>query len=727
LGFNGDNELHSIKTGNPCVACFILNFCHDLEKCKYYFYKKGEISVPGRYSNESVFDMFIFEASQLIGQLEEIIIKNEKENFFDEQSINEIFRITRTIKGSSAMMSFSTISSLAHSIEDLFYCLREDKPQNIDCSVLCDLVLGGVDFIKTEIEKIKNGGNSDGDAHPLIEANKDYLSCLKQNNSSSDTTEMDLSAAPDAQQIYLNQNEPVSCSSNEFKAVIHFDEGCEMENIRAYNIIYNLKDIAREFHYIPQNIMDGSSIKTIQNSGFTIYLKTDRSYEEIHQFLTQTAFIKSIELEQFDNNDQPGQFDSNACVQDSKKQIMNGKKQEELHAVSVQQSVISVNVAKLDKLMDLVGEMVIAEAMVIQNPDLKGLELENFQKSARQLNKITNELQDAVMSIRMVPLSATFHKMHRIIRDMCKKLDKDVGLQIIGEETEVDKNIIEHISDPLMHLIRNSIDHGIESPEERQANGKPLSGMITIEAKNAGSDVLIIVRDDGRGLNKRKILEKAKSKGLLHVSESDMTDREIYKFILLPGFSTNDSITEYSGRGVGMDVVTKNIEEVGGSVSVNSSEGAGTTVIMKIPLTLAIIYGMNISVGNSRYTIPTTSIKESFRPKNSDIIRDPDNNEMIMVRGRCYPLLRLHRFFGVKTDVIQFTDGILVMAEQDDKTVCIFADELLGQQQVVVKSLPIYIRNKIKIGGLAGCTLLGDGSISLILDIPGLADLGARN
>lgn len=680
--------------------------------------------MTSKYLSEPLLDMFIFETSQLIEQLEQDIICSEKENSFNEFAINEIFRIMHTIKGSSAMMHFNNISTLAHSIEDLFYFLREENPQDIDCSTLCDLVLEGVDFIKVEIEKIKNGDNADGDALILINGNKDFLSRLKQISSSTDANETKLHTSSETEQICINlHNGSTSCYKNLYKAVIRFDEGCEMENVRAFNIIHNLKNITNEICHIPQNIVDNDTAEIIQNDGLIIYLKTDCSYEEIHQFLMQTAFIKDIELDQLDDNEKFEQFEGNVKIQENKgEQRHKEQTEKEWQVASVQQSIISVNVAKLDKLMDLMGEIVIAEAMVAQNPDLKGLELDNFQKAARQLHKITSELQDVAMSIRMVPLSATFQKMHRIVRDMCKKLEKEVELKIIGEETEVDKNIIEHISDPLMHLVRNSIDHGIEVADGRHELGKPLTGTVTLEAKNAGSDVLIIVRDDGKGLSKEKILVKARNNGLLHKPESEMTDREAYNLILLPGFSTKDSITEFSGRGVGMDVVTKNIESVGGSVSVDSVEGVGTSVIMKIPLTLAIIDGMNISVGNSRYTIPTTSIKESFRPKEADIIRDPDNNEMIMVRGQCYPLLRLHERFGVKTDITRFTEGILVMAEQDEKTVCIFADKLLGQQQVVVKALPSYIRNKRKIGGLAGCTLLGDGSISLILDISGLAD-----
>ncbi|KUO77025.1 MAG: chemotaxis protein CheA [Clostridia bacterium BRH_c25] len=688
-----------------------------------------------QFSNEPLLDMFIFETTQLIGQLEESILFNEKSSCYTQSAINEIFRIMHTIKGSSAMMMFENISSLAHSIEDLFYFMREENPQNIDCSALSDLILEGIDFIKVEIEKIKSGDAVDGEASALIDSIKVFLSMLKRSNASTMLTEDKEHNSIKKQQYYISSEKvKTSTMKNTFKAVICFEEGCEMENIRAYSIIHNLKGLTDEVFYIPEDIIDNDeSVDVIRREGFKVILKTDNSYERVHEFFMQTIFLKDLELTQLENDDELKQLSrvrQVATDQISKSQSLHkqdkedkGTDSKDTQTVSTQQSIISVSVTKLDKLMDLMGEMVIAEAMVIQNPDLKGLEMDNFQKAARQLNKITSEMQDTVMSIRMVPLSATFHKMHRIARDMCKKLGKEVQLEIIGEGTEVDKNIIEHISDPLMHLVRNALDHGIELPEDREAKGKPQAGTITLEAKNAGSDVLIIVKDDGKGLNKEKILKKAKENGLLHKSEGDMTDKEVFNLIALPGFTTKDSVSEFSGRGVGMDVVTKNIETVGGSVSVDSVSDKGTIITLKIPLTLAIIDGMNIKVGNSRYTIPTTSIRESFRPKESDIITDPDGNEMIMVRGRCYPILRVHEHFGVKTDITEFMKGILIMAEVEDKALCVFADELLGQQQVVVKTLPNYIKDSKKISGLAGCTLLGDGSISLILDISGLASL----
>jgi two-component system chemotaxis sensor kinase CheA len=393
------------------------------------------------------------------------------------------------------------------------------------------------------------------------------------------------------------------------------------------------------------------------------------------------------------------------------------KSEADQQAAGTKQNFISVNVAKMDMLMDLVGELVIAEAMVTQNPELKGLQLDNFFKSARQLRKITGELQDIVMSVRMVPLSTTFNKMNRIVRDMCKRLDKQAELEIIGEETEVDKNIIEQISDPLMHLIRNALDHGLEPAEERLHKGKPATGRIRLEAKNAGGDVLIIVQDDGRGLDKEKILRKAQERGLITQPDTSLTDKEIYSFIMRPGFSTKEAVTEFSGRGVGMDVVNQNIEKIGGVVSIDSKAGAGTTMTTKIPLTLAIIDGMIIKVGKAVYTVPITAIRESFRVSDHNVFQDTDGNEMIMIRGECYPIVRLYERFGIRPEAEAFAQGIMVMVESDGKNLCLFADTLVGQQQVVVKALPRYIK---KTQGIAGCTLLGDGSVSLILDIAGL-------
>lgn len=681
-------------------------------------------------SNEPMLDMFIYETTQNIESLEKSILSSEKVSCFSPDAVNEIFRNMHTIKGSSAMMLYNNIASLAHTIEDLFYFIREEKPENMDCAVLSDLVLEGVDFIKLELEKVKNADSLDGDPSELIESIKWFLSSIKKGGNSQDIPAASKESLV-AQQYYLPSTRGGGVLNQKgFEAVVHFDDGCEMENIRAYSIIHNLKDIVEDFRYYPEDIIENDeSAQLIREQGFKVVLRTDISYQELHDFFTRTAYIRDLELTEMEDNQVSERLAApeNITIQEPSSKILKLTGQEQADYVQSEsrnshQSIISVDVVKLDKLMDLMGEIVIAEAMVTQNPELKSMQLNSFYKAARQLRKITGELQDMVMSIRMVPLSATFLKMHRIVRDIGRKLGKEVELKLIGEETEVDKNIIEHISDPLMHLVRNSADHGIEAPDVRAASGKPRAGQIILEAKNAGSDVIVTIRDDGSGLNRDKILQKALKHGLINKPEHEMTDKEIYNLILLPGFSTNHSVTEFSGRGVGMDVVTKNLEAVGGSVAIDSVEGAGTTTTLKIPLTLAIIDGMNIRVGAAKYTLPTISIQETFQAKGRDIVKDPDDNEMIMVRGQCYPILRIHKLYAVNTEITDLTKGIMLMVEQDGESLCLFADALMGQQQVVVKALPAYIKNTRRIEGLAGCTLLGDGSISLILDIGGLVN-----
>jgi two-component system chemotaxis sensor kinase CheA len=385
---------------------------------------------------------------------------------------------------------------------------------------------------------------------------------------------------------------------------------------------------------------------------------------------------------------------------------------------AVKQNIISVDLTKLDTLLDLVGEIVINESMVTENTDIAELKSENFTKAARQLNKLTNELQDSVMSIRMVPVSMTFQRMRRIVRDMGKRLGKEAELVLMGENTEIDKTILDALGDPIMHLVRNAMDHAIETREERAAAGKSLSGHIVLSARNIGGDVIISVSDDGRGLDTREILASAARKNLLRKPESDYSEREIFNLLMMPGFSTRENVSEFSGRGVGMDVVKSNVEKIGGTVIIESVKNVGTNILLKIPLTLAIIACMEIKLGHSVFSIPIMSIKESFKSSSGQLISDPMGNEMIMLRGNVYPIVRLHEAFGVEDAVKDLDSGILILADTGDRLGCLFADELIGKYQVVVKAIPAYLsRTSIKPRGISGCTIMGNGEISLIVDV----------
>ena len=382
-----------------------------------------------------------------------------------------------------------------------------------------------------------------------------------------------------------------------------------------------------------------------------------------------------------------------------------------------------MNVSKMDQLMDLIGELVIAESVVLQNPDLKvpGLNLARFNKAAAQMSKIATDLQNVIMSMRMVPLTNTFQKMNRIVFDVSRKLGKDIEFEMVGEQTEVDKNIIEHISDPLMHLVRNAVDHGIETNEERIDSGKADKGKVTLSAKTEAGKVWISVEDNGKGLERDKILAKARKQGLLDDGkpESAYTDKEVYQFITLPGFSTNEQITEYSGRGVGMDVVVQNIQAIGGMLDIESVAGMGTIMSLKIPLTLAIVDGIVMETGNSSFVLETGVIKEFVTVKEEMMIHEPNGDEFIMIRGECFPVIRLGRWYGLTEYKEAVEDGTMLILEVEDKKICLFVDRLIGEQEIVVKPIPSYIK---KVKGLSGCTQLGDGSIALILDAGGLID-----
>ena len=380
---------------------------------------------------------------------------------------------------------------------------------------------------------------------------------------------------------------------------------------------------------------------------------------------------------------------------------------------------IRVDLEKLDVLINLIGEMVIAENMLIHNPDLEGLQLESFGKAAQQMNKLVRELQELAMTIRMVPVSGLFRRMIRLVHDLSMKSGKKVELVLAGEETELDKTVIETITDPLVHLLRNSLDHGLEPPEERLAAGKPAKGIVRLAARHEEGEVWITIDDDGRGLNRAKILAKAASKGLIEGDGSELSDKAVANLIFLPGFSTADQVTDVSGRGVGMDVVKQNVEKIKGKIEVQTTPGQGSTFTLRIPLTLGIIDGMMVRVGASRCIVPTLAIREAFRPQAAQITVTPDGLELARVREKFYPVNRLHNVLGLEPDSRELTDGILILLENQDGGACLFVDEILGQQQTVIKGLSDYIGN---VRCVSGCTILGNGQVCLILDVAPLID-----
>ena len=704
------------------------------------------------FITDSMLDMFLYESDQNLEQLEEITLEHKDDSGFDEDSINEIFRIMHTLKGSSGMMMYNNITTISHKLEDIFYYLRESHPEKVPHQELVAQILDVSDFIKEELEKIREGENPDGDPSELIERMERFLNHIKGKGGAvqAEIGKEKASAGKEGASSYVAKHfyiAPVAEEDSHFyKIVIRYSKDTEMSNIKAYTAVYGLKEVAEDLLFMPEDIMTNEeSGDYILEHGFTIALQTKLGKEEVRKLADRTSGIEELTVEEVaadqylqicEVTEEGSEGDGAGTgteeeypetielesAQEKKDYVIRPKNPAKKPARPAKkadhgtQGHMSVPVEKMDQLMDLIGEIVIAEAMVLQNPDLKvpGLELTNFYKASGQLSKITTELQDVIMSMRMMPLTNTFQKMNRIVFDMTRKLNKDVELEIVGAETEVDKNIIEHISDPLMHLMRNAIDHGIESKEERLAAGKQERGRVVLEAKNEGGKVWITVQDNGQGLSREKLLKKARENGLLDDRpESDYTDKEVYSLITLPGFSTNKVVTEYSGRGVGMDVVVQNIQKVGGSLEIDSVEGEGTTMIMKIPLTLAIMDGIIVGIGRSTFVVATNSVKEFLRVTREQLTTEPSGEEFVMIREECYPVVRLAEFYKIKNAATDLEDGVMIILEHEGKRVSVFVDSLIGEQEIVVKPIPSYIK---KVKGISGCTQLGDGSISLILD-----------
>ena len=696
-------------------------------------------------SVDGMLDMYLFENGQLLEQLEQTTLDKKDNECFDEADINDFFRIMHTIKGSSGVMMYDDIMKLSHKLEDVFYFIRESHPDNVPHLELVDHILMVSDFISNEFEKIKSGKEPDGDASELIQKIDQFLNRIKGGVGEKDKVKLLDKREEKPKQFYIGP--ATAKKGNCFSVVIYYRNDTLMCNIRAYTAVHTLKESAKEIFYEPEDILTNEETADyILEHGFTILIKTELSAEEIKKLLDSSG-VEAIDISECDESlfsadsevdeqnevpneinletqppadkekpPKPGDYVIESKQPGKQKKFVNkGKDKAQI------QSYISVNVDKIDALMDLIGEIVIAQSVVLQNNDLKvpGLSLNNFKNAAAQLTKFTSEFQDVIMSMRMMPLTNVFQQMKRIVFDTSRKLQKEVDLVVIGENTEVDKNIIEHISDPLMHMIRNSVDHGIEDKEERGAAGKPEKGIITLEAKNEGGKVLIIVKDDGKGMSLTKLFEKAKKNGIVpkDKTQNDYTKKEILQFITYPGFSTNEQITEVSGRGVGMDVVVKNIQTIGGTLEIESEEGKGSVMTMKIPLTLAIIDGIVMKVGNMTFALETGVIKEFINVKEMNMVVEPDGEEYASIRGNFFPVIRLSDRYHIDHAVTNVEDGIMILAEHEKKQVCIFVDHLIGGQEIVVKPIPNYVK---KVDGLSGCTQLGDGSIALILDVAGL-------
>ena len=700
------------------------------------------------FDSDEFISIFLSEANEIVEGLENDLVLLE-DNKSDEDLLNKIFRSAHTLKSSAGTVGFTTMSELNHVAENLLEKVRSGK---LDVTPkMITVLLEFLDTVKLMLQNIIDGkGEADGVDN--IESLKAKIKAIADGNEDIETV-----ASPQPKKETPKTEEPKeevkevkaegtekSGSSNvfhvdmSFKATI-FDNGIDplmfLNDLKAIGTIKNLKI---DYSNVP-------AISALEDpytcyTQFALDLETNSTIEQVQNIFLFVIDDNDINISDAKNGAQEVKSSPQPEVAETKKEETQAEapketKQEEAKteqakpqapksaSVKVQApSTVRVDTRKLDSLMNLIGELVIAQSRIMQLT--QSLDIDNGLKEAvSSMDRTSRQIQEEVMNIRMMPVGPIFNQFHRYVRDLNLELNKEVKLVLKGETTEIDKNMLEQLSDPLKHIIRNSMDHGIEkTKEERIERGKPEFGTITMSAAHQEGHVVIEVSDDGNGLNKEKIYNKAIEKGLLS-KDGKYSDAEIYRTIFSPGLSTAEKITDISGRGVGMDVVRANVEKMKGKIEIKSEEGKGSTFIIKLPLTLAIIEGITFALGEQIYIMPLISIIEQMKVKNEQIKPFEGKGEMIKIRDEYLPLIRLHKVFDIDTQVDDIDNGIVVVVEAGYRRCAIFVDELLDQQQVVIKSLDSAFS---KHSGISGGTILGDGRIALIIDIQGLVNISLQ-
>ncbi|WP_457674578.1 chemotaxis protein CheA [Thiolapillus sp.] len=641
----------------------------------------------------------------------------------DLEEINTIFRAAHSIKGGSAAFGFDHIAGFTHVMETLLDELRNGSRQ-VDKETV-DLLLASVDILKEMVEGLKDDNAPD----------EARVSELKK--------ALEAAMAADAASSTGTQDDRPDASAGNRKEAAHqtwrigFIPGPDIfrqgnDPLRIFEALSELGDL--------QVTTDVTGLPPLPElDPYRCYLKWEAilegsaTKEQIHEAFSWVEGDCQLELERIQESPEPGTPDSPQETSPEESPVPaagHSRSTPPVREVKTtpgrESSSIRVSIDKVDLLINLVGELVITQSMLnqvgldlIQNG---GPESEALLNGLAQLERNTRELQENMLQIRMLPISVAFNRFPRLVRDLCNKMGKKVDLVLTGEHTEVDKTVLEKIGDPLVHLVRNSLDHGLESPEARKAAGKPEQGRLELSAQHESGNIVIRITDDGAGLNRKKILQKALENGL--VSDKDeLSDERIDNLIFQPGFSTADKVSDLSGRGVGMDVVKRNINDLGGTVSIHSREGQGSTVIIRLPLTLAILDGQLASIGDDTYILPLISIVESLQIQQENLQSMAGATELYRFRDEYIPVIRLNRLLGNSGGTEDLSQGLLVVVEAEGQHAGLFVDRLQGQQQVVIKSLET---NFQQLEGVSGATILGDGRVALILDIPGLVHLFHR-
>jgi two-component system chemotaxis sensor kinase CheA len=706
----------------------------------------GEMTTEGANIGAGIdlsqfYQVFFEEAGENLDRMEAQLLEIDIEAADDEE-LNSIFRCAHSVKGGAATFGFADVAELTHQMETLLDKLRRHELQ--PTSAMVDVLLQAGDALRAQLARHQGSGGDVIDTADLLVSIR-AMSAGTAPPAKAAATAPAPAAAPSAE---VALSEPVS--PNGQAREIEVRVGPLKDTAQANSLIELFNEITDLGTIEP---IDGGQPSDGIRRFRVVTTSTDNDLLDLFTFHVardQVALLPMTvgygfhagspgappvaEPEQVDPGygffenapGAPGTVSTESAVEASAKSDAPADapkaaarapaRAEKAPAAALESSTLRVSVEKVDQLINLVGELVITQAMLAQNS--KQIDTALYQQlvaGLADLDRNTRDLQESVMSIRMIPMSMVFSRFPRMLRDLAAKLGKKVEFVTQGEATELDKGLVEKITDPLTHLVRNSCDHGIESPAERVAKGKPESGTITLAASHQGGSILIEVRDDGKGLSRTKLLSKARERGI--DAPDSMTDAEVWGLIFAPGFSTADVVTDVSGRGVGMDVVKKNITALGGTVEIDSAEGYGMSVKVRLPLTLAIMDGMSIAVGEEVYILPLSSVIESFQVQPGIIKTIGGDGRVIEVRDEYMPVLDLEQVFQVPRFNFDNAGGIVVVAEAEGGRVALLVDELLGQQQVVVKNLEANYR---RVNDISGATIMGDGRVALILDVGSL-------
>ncbi len=620
---------------------------------------------------------FLEEANELLEGFEQGLLDLEKTPE-DPEVLNRIFRAAHTIKGNSGMLGFTDIAHFTHTLEDVLDRMRKGRLQVTTGGMT--LLLRSLDMLKLKLAGLVRPDQVPPDAEGLI---RDLQAHMQENGESRAERR-----EPGAE----SQGQPAAGTG---------ERGAETRQAPQTS---SPEHAGPDLRLAVEPEEEGRPPRL----GEILVAENAVTPEQIAGALQKQKRIGEILVEE-------------KAV--APEQVARALEKQAAAAPRVDATSIRVHTDKVDKLINLVGEMVITQSMLTQIVSkFTADRLPQLTDAVAAMERHSRELQERVLAVRMQPIKSVFGRFPRLVRDLSQAMGKSIDLEISGEETELDKTVIDRIGDPLTHLVRNSVDHGIEPPALRLERGKPALGLIRLNAFHQGGNVFIEVKDDGNGLDRTRILRKAVEGGLVKAGES-LTDEQVYDLIFRPGFSTAERVTDVSGRGVGMDAVRKAVETLNGAVVIQSRPGAGSTFTIKLPLTLAILDGLSVQVGEEIYIIPLVNITESLRPKRLQVQSIVGQGEVVDVRGHTLPVLRLYQILGVRPRVTDPTESLLVIVENVGERVALLVDELLGQHQVVIKSLETNYR---KVPGASGATIMGDGRVALILDIPGLVRLAGE-